>query len=117
VERGHTRIPEPRCEDGRVTGGSRDEGDLVLDDEVEQPIEIPNKVLCDIEPPRLVRELSHGEDFARYGIELARRRLDDPQSAGLGDRGGELGAGDPAHRGLHDRNLDAEITGDAIVER
>ena len=49
-------------------------------------------------------------------VELARRGLDDAEGTGVGDRRGERGAGDPAHRCLHDRDVHPEQARHAVVE-
>ena len=48
------------------------------------------------------------DDLVAHLVELARRRLDDAEPAGVRDGRRELGPGDVAHRRLHDRMLDSQ---------
>ena len=54
-------------------------------------------------------------DLVAHLVELARRRLDDPERARVRHRRRQLRPGDVAHRRLHDRVLDAEQLGDAVL--
>ena len=46
-----------------------------------------------------------------------KRDVDDPETAGVGDRRRELATSDPPHRRLDDRVVDAEESSDPVVER
>ena len=77
---------------------------------------IAHEGLGDVHAERLVGEVAHLADLVPDDVELARRGLDDPHGAGVRHGAGELGAGDPAHRGLHDRDVDTEQLGDTVGE-
>jgi len=100
---------------GRTACGGRDEADTLLGDEVDDR-RIAYESLRNVDAERAIRELAHLSDLDPDRVELTRGGLDDAEGAGLRDRRGEGRSGDPAHRSLDDRNLDAESAGDAVVE-
>ena len=59
-------------------------------------------------PNGLSVSVAHLLDLVADLVELARRRLDDAEPAGVRHRRRELGPGDEAHRRLHDRMLDSQ---------
>ena len=77
---------------------------------------VAHERLGDVHAERLVGEVAHLADLVADDVELARGRLDDAHRAGVGHRAGELRPRDPAHRRLHDRDVDAEHLGDAVGE-
>ena len=74
---------------------------------------VAHERLGDVHAEGLVGQVAHLGDLGLDVVQLARRRLDDPEAPGLGHRRCQLRAGDPAHRGLDDGDVDAEEVGDA----
>ena len=91
----------------RVAGRRGHERHAVLGHEVDDA-GVAHEQLRDVHAERLVGEVAHLDDLVADLVEPARRRLDDAEPAGVGDRRRELGPGDEAHRRLHDRVLDSE---------
>ena len=77
-------------------------------------VRVAHERLGDVHAERLVGEVAHLGDLLAHLIELARRRLDDPERAGVRHRRRQLRARDVAHRRLDDRVLDAQQLGDSV---
>ena len=77
---------------------------------------IADEGLGDVYPEWFVGQIPHLADFFAYLIQLARGSFDDSHGTGVRDRRGQLRPGDPAHRRLHYRDLDAKEGGDTVVE-
>jgi len=113
VEHGESGRLEIGGVTGRVAGRGRDEPHALVDHELDD-VGVPHEGLGDVDAERLVGEVPHLADLLPHRVQLARRRLDDAESAGVGDGRGQLGPSDPSHRGLHDRVLDPEQFGDTV---
>ena len=92
---------------GRVTGRCRHERDALVGHEVHDR-RIAHEQLGDVDAERLVGQVAHLHDLGTHLVEQTRRRLDHPESAGVGHGGCESGASDPSHRCLNDWIVDAE---------
>ena len=73
--------------------------------------------MVEIDAERLVGQVAAARDFLG---EVFRRRLrqrgDQPERAGIGDGGDQLGASDPLHAALDDRVLDADEFGEPRLD-
>ena len=116
VEHGEPGVLERAVYLVGIAGRGGDELHALVDHEVDD-VRVADERLGDVHAERLVGEVAHLADLVPDRVELARGRLDDPAAPpAFGDRRGQLRAGDPAHRRLDDRDVDAEIVGDAVVE-
>ena len=97
----------------RVAGRRGDEPHALVVHEVDDA-GIAHEQLRDVHPERLVGEVAHLRDLVAHLVELARRRLDDPERARVRHRRRQLRPGDVAHRRLDDRVLDPEQFGDPV---
>ena len=113
VKHGQARLFERGAIFAWVAGRGGDEFDALVGDEIDDA-GVAHEGLGDIDAEGFCSELAHAGDFVAYGIELAGRGFDDAHAAGVGDGGGELRAGDPAHGRLDDGQLDIEELRDAV---
>ena len=122
LRRRHRRHHVEHCQPGPlqrlavfigIARRSGDELNTLVDHELHD-VRVANKGLGDVDAPRFVGEGPHLLHLLAHLVEAARGGLDHAEAASVGHRAGQLGAGDPAHRGLDDGVLHAEQVGDAV---
>src|SRR5215213_9478112 len=99
-----------------IAGAGGDEAHALVHHELDDAL-VAHEQLGDVHAERLVGEIAHLADLLADSREVARRRLDDAEAAGLRHRRGQLGPGDPSHRRLHDRVADAQEVADPGRQR
>jgi hypothetical protein len=120
ADRGHHHQPgvlEPA--DQGAGRGEREGGDPdpLADDQVDPAVDV-GLVGPHVDPERRRGAFLHLPDRGLELVVAHRAAAEDAQAAGVGRRGGQLGAGDVAHPGLHHRIPDPEqLTGPGVQRR
>ena len=112
----NTVMPASCSADGeapRISRRRRREPHALVVHEVDD-VRIAHERLRDVHAERLVGEVAHLGDLVAHLVEPSRRRLDDPERAGVRHRRRQLRAGDVAHGRLDDGVLDAQQLGDSV---
>ena len=96
----------------RAACGGGDEFNAGIADEFQHRV-VAQETDRQVDAERQLQRL-HLVDFGLTGLGLARGGLDDAEAAGARHRRSQLGAGDPAHRGLHNRIFCAGMGENAV---
>jgi hypothetical protein len=105
---GDARIVERRNELRRAARRGGDEFHTRIADETQHGV-VLQEADRQVDAEGRIRQFAHLQDLGLAVFGLARRGLDDAEAARLADGGGELRAGNPAHRRLDDRIFRARV--------